>query len=70
MWPDIIMMDVLIQEREHECAIREREYAHRSELASGQENEGVRRRGLTTARNTPRRVWSSRQPRSERAGSG
>jgi hypothetical protein len=70
MWPDSIMMEVLIQERERERTTREREYMHRSELALARKNKGVLRRGLTAGRNAVRRVWSPRQPRPERAGSG
>jgi hypothetical protein len=70
MWPDTIMLDVLIQERERELAIREREYVHRSELASARKDKGAVRRALTAAGNAIRRIWSPRQPWSERAESG
>jgi hypothetical protein len=70
MWPNQTMMDVVIHERERERAIREREYLHRSELASIKNENGVLGRALTAGRNAFRRVWSPPQLRPDRAESG
>ena len=70
MWPNEIMIDVLIQERELDLINREREYRYRSELALAGKNKGALRRGLTAGRNAVRRVWSPRQAKLDRVGAG
>jgi hypothetical protein len=69
MWPDIIMLEVLHQERELARKAREREYKHRAELALARKDRGILRRGMAVGLNAVRRVWSPWQPRPEPAGS-